>query len=195
MASQATTWHWCLASGGVQNGTNGCQLTSGDVANYVTTSLHVSDSLRPFLWQQEKGLSIWSCVNCYLVSVWARRVGNNSPLASISPFSTNRKRIQTPHTLFGDFWPDKTFTTHWSGDRVQVWVEPLLVIWQSLPSPEDLSRSQSKVLIAKSIAKLFWPRCSCNAAQLGRLGRATRESTNIGSSRVGCSRWGQRQAG
>ena len=59
---------------------------------------------------------------------------------NFSMFSTDLKRIQTPHRLFWGFWAIKT-TTHWSGCRVQVWVKfkPLLVICQSLPmaNPED----------------------------------------------------------
>ena len=46
--------------------------------------------------------------------VWTRRVGNDSPLASISASSTDLKRIQTPHSLKRDFSADKTFTTSWS---------------------------------------------------------------------------------
>ena len=41
-----------------------------------------------------------------------------------------------PHILFGDFRADKTFTTHWSGYRIQVWVQVLApacpIIWQLL---------------------------------------------------------------
>ena len=33
------------------------------------------------------------------------------------------KRIQTPHSLCCDFRGYKTFTTRWSGGRVQVWVQ------------------------------------------------------------------------
>ena len=33
------------------------------------------------------------------------------------------KRNQTPHSLCFDFGGDKTFTTRWSGCRVQVWVQ------------------------------------------------------------------------
>ena len=37
------------------------------------------------------------------------RVGINSPVSSISAFSTDLKRIQTLHSLFRDFGADKTF--------------------------------------------------------------------------------------
>ena len=42
-----------------------------------------------------------------------------SNLASV----TDLKRIQTPHSLCCDFGGYKTFTTRWSGGRVQVWVQ------------------------------------------------------------------------
>ena len=42
-----------------------------------------------------------------------------SNLASV----TDLKRIQTPHSLCCDFRGDKTFTTYWSGCRVQVSVQ------------------------------------------------------------------------
>ena len=51
------------------------------------------------------------------------RVDIVSAMSSISAFLTDLKRIQTPHTLFWDFWADKPFTTIWSGGRVQVWVQ------------------------------------------------------------------------
>ena len=42
-----------------------------------------------------------------------------SNLASVTDF----KRIETPHSLCCDFGGYKTFTTRWSGGRVQVWVQ------------------------------------------------------------------------
>ena len=48
------------------------------------------------------------------------RVDIVSAMSSISAFLTDLKRIQTPHSLFWDFGADKTFTTRWSGGRVQV---------------------------------------------------------------------------
>ena len=66
-------------------------------------------------------------------ATWWMRVGIDSPLSSISAFSTDLKRIWTPHLLFWDFWADKTFTTRWSGGKVQFWVQVLApqVMWQS----------------------------------------------------------------
>ena len=47
----------------------------------------------------------------------------DSQLSSIFSFTTDLKRIQTPHSLPRDFEQtksDKAFTTCWSGGRVQV---------------------------------------------------------------------------
>ena len=43
-----------------------------------------------------------------LLSVWGMRLGINSQLFSISEFSTDLKRMQTPHSLLRDFGADKT---------------------------------------------------------------------------------------
>ena len=43
-------------------------------------------------------------------------------LGSNSASVTDLKRIETPHSLYCDFRGYKTFTTRWSGCRVQVWV-------------------------------------------------------------------------
>ena len=57
-----------------------------------------------------------------LLPVWWMRVDIVSVLSqsSISAFWTDPKRIQTPHSIFWDFWAHKTFTTwiHWSGGRL-----------------------------------------------------------------------------
>ena len=81
---------------------------------------------------------------------------------SILAFSTDLKRIQTPHSLFWGFGADKTSTTHWSGCRVQVWVQIWAPACHLAIIPEGYSRRQSKVLTAKSMAKLLGP-CSCTA--------------------------------
>ena len=52
--------------------------------------------------------------------VWGMRIDIVSVMSSISAFLTDLKRIQTPHSLFWGFRADKTFTTRWSGGRVQV---------------------------------------------------------------------------
>ena len=61
--------------------------------------------------------------------VWWMRVDSNSALQvnfGVNWFQTDLKRIETPHSLFGDFRADKNFTTCWSGpsgSRVPVWVQ------------------------------------------------------------------------
>ena len=100
---------------------------------------------------------------------------------------TDLKRIQTPHSLCCDFRGDKTFTTSWSGGRVQVEskFEPLQVIWQSLRS-----------LVQKVIEGLeseINGQALGAALRLARVGRASL-STNTGRFRVGGSRCGPRQA-
>ena len=107
-------------------------------------------------------------------------------------------------TLFWGFRADKTSTTHWSGGRVQVWVQVL--------APADQCQclsfgNHSQRLFLKTIEEFD---CQINSqvpriwlrnqqpsswgrapAQLGRVGLA---STNTGRFRVGGSRCGQRQA-
>ena len=59
------------------------------------------------------------------------RVGIDSLLSSIWVFSTDLKRIQTPHSSFWECRADKTFTAHWLKFKSKF--KPLQVIWQSLP--------------------------------------------------------------
>ena len=111
-----------------------------------------------------------------LISVWWMRVGINSLLSSISAFSTDLKRIQTPHRLFWGFEADKTSTTHWSGWRVQVWAPTgHLAI-----TPKGYSRIQSKILTAKSMAKLFG-QCS-GTAWAGHKGKHNERQFRVSSS-------------
>ena len=86
------------------------------------------------------------------------RVGNHSALASKSILASSKdlKRFQTPqcpHRLLRGFLADKILIPLWSGGKDQVWVQvqPLLVIWQSIPMV--IFRRQSKVcsLTAKSM--------------------------------------------
>ena len=77
-----------------------------------------------------------------------------TPLPSMSAFSTDLERFQTPqcpHRLFWDFGADKTFTTRWSGGRVQVQAPAI--------TPEGYSKRLWKrlwkVLTAKSMAELL----------------------------------------
>ena len=64
-----------------------------------------------------------------------------SNLASV----TDLKRIETPHSLCCDFGGYKTFTTRWSGGRVQVWVQVRAPAGHLAITPEGCSRRQSKV--------------------------------------------------
>ena len=97
------------------------------------------------------------------------------------------KRIQTPHSLFWDFWADKTSRTRWSGGRVQVWVQVRAPAgqWQSLPNaiPEDSRRFWLQNQWLSSLGHAL--------AQLGRVGRAR---SNTGRFWVGDSHCWQRQA-
>ena len=68
------------------------------------------------------------------------------------------KRIQTPHSWFWDFRADKTSTTRWSGGRVQIWVQVWAPACYLAITPDSYSRTQSKILTAKWIAKLLGPR-------------------------------------
>ena len=74
---------------------------------------------------------------------------------SISAFLTDLKRFQTPHSLFWDFRANKSFPTSWSGGRLEVWVQVWAPAGHPEITPEGYSRRQSKVLTAKSIAKLL----------------------------------------
>ena len=53
---------------------------------------------------------------------------------AVSTSSTDLKQIQTPHSLFGDLGPDKSFTIRWAGGKFKFVskFEPLPVIWPSL---------------------------------------------------------------
>ena len=73
------------------------------------------------------------------------RVDIVSVMPSISAFLTDPKRIQTPHSLFWDFWADKSFTTCWSGCRVQGWVQVQAPACHLAITPEGCSRRQLKV--------------------------------------------------
>ena len=100
---------------------------------------------------------------------------------------TDLKRIQTPHSLLWGFGGDKTFTTCWSGGRVQVWVQvrapagPISKCHLEI-TPEGYSRRQSKVLTANQ-----WPSSWGRApAQLGWVGRASTK-TGVSESAAGQS--------
>ena len=70
------------------------------------------------------------------------------------------KKNQTPHSWFWDFRADKFFTTCWSGGRVQVWVQVWAPAGHLVITAEGHYRRQSKVLTAKSNAKLSEQRSS-----------------------------------
>ena len=82
--------------------------------------------------------------------------------------ATDLKRIETPHSLCCDFGGFETFTTRWSGGRVQVWVQ----VWAP----------------ASHLA------ISPKAVPEGNLALVWLASTNTGRFRVGGSRCWQRQA-
>ena len=79
--------------------------------------------------------------------------------------STDSKRIETPHRLFWNFGVDKTSTTHWSGGRVQVWVQVQAPACHLAITPEGYSRSYSNGSKAKSMAELLGPRSGTAWAQ------------------------------
>ena len=93
------------------------------------------------------------------------------------------KNLNFWHRLFWDFRADKTFSTRWSGGRVQVWVQ----VWAPaghltiIITPEGYSRRKSKGLNAKSMAVLLGQRS----------GTAWAASSSTGHLQVGRSRWGQ----
>ena len=100
-------------------------------------------------------------------------------------------------TLVWGFRADKTSATHWSGGRVQVWVQVRAPAGQLAFkfTPEGYSRKQSKVLTAKSTAKLL----GRAQAQLGRLdcraqAQGVFESAAVASGSEACDwlAWGKR---
>ena len=70
-------------------------------------------------------------------------------------FFIGPKRIQIPHRLLWDLGADITFTAHWSGWKVQVWVQVLATACHLALTSEGYSRGQSKFLIAESMAWLL----------------------------------------
>ena len=100
-----------------------------------------------------------------------------SNLASVTDF----KRIETPHSLCCDFWGDKTFTTRWSGGRVQVWVQVwapashLAISLKAVPEGNWRFRGQNQLPSS-------W---GCSVALFALVGLA---STNTGHFQVCCSR-------
>ena len=83
-----------------------------------------------------------------------------------SAFSMDLKRIQTPHRFSWGLGADKTSTIHWSGGRVQVWVQVWAPAGHLVITPESCSRRQSKVLTAKAMAELLGPRSGSALAGL-----------------------------
>ena len=59
-------------------------------------------------------------VSLYLISARGMSLRNVSSLGSNLASVADLKRVQTPHSLCCDFRGYKTFTTRWSGGRVQV---------------------------------------------------------------------------
>ena len=102
---------------------------------------------------------------------------------------TDLKRIETPHSLCCDFGGYKTFTTRWSGGRVQVWVQVwapachLAISPKAVPEGNQRFRGQTWKSTAKHLGQL-----SCSAWKVGRA------SINTGRFPVGGSRCRQLQA-
>ena len=98
----------------------------------------------------------------YLPAVWWIKVGVNSQesqLSSILAFLNEFKLYRVWWTLFWGFWANKTSTTHWSGSRVQVWVQ----VWAPARHlaispkavPED-NRRLNKILTVKINGQALW---------------------------------------
>ena len=100
---------------------------------------------------------------------WAQRVGIKSQLPLISVFSTDLKRIITPHWLFWDLVAEKSFTIRWSGCRVQVHIQVQGPACHLAITPEGYSRRQSKALTENSRAELLGQHyCTAWAGQNGK---------------------------
>ena len=100
------------------------------------------------------------------------RLGIYSQLSSNKVFSMDLKRVETLHSLFWDFWTDKTFTTSWSDCRVQVWVQVLdpachLAITGTL---EGYSRRHAKVL-SQLLTANQWPSSLAHSLAFLNLGQ------------------------
>ena len=103
----------------------------------------------------------------FKTSLWMR-VDNDSQLSSILAFLKEFNNLQPPSppklhkvcwTLFWGYWADKTFTTHCSSYRIQVWVH----VW----APADQCRSSgdhSRRLFEKTIEEFD---CKINGQALG----------------------------
>ena len=89
-------------------------------------------------------------------------------------------------TLFWGFRADKTSTTHWSGGRVQVWVQVQAPAYQCLSSGNHSLKllEKNRRFWLQYQWPSSWGRAPAAPAQLGRVGRA---STNTGRFRVGSS--------
>ena len=98
---------------------------------------------------------------------------------------TDFKRIQLPHSLCCGFGGDKSFTTRWSGGRVQFWVQ----VWAPAghPSPKTVSEGNRRFR-GQNQRQSSWGR---SLPLIGRVGRA---STITGRFRVCSSRCWQQQA-
>ena len=106
-----------------------------------------------------------------------------SNLASV----TDLKRIETPHSLCCDFGGYKTFTTRWSGGRVQVWVQVWAPACHLAISPKAVPEGNRRF-------KGQNQRPSSWGSSPALLGRVRWASTNTGCFRVGGSRCWQQPA-
>ena len=109
----------------------------------------------------------WSILNS---SLYLKTSQGDEGWYCLSPFLNfwvfkRPKRIHTPHSLFWDFWADKTFTTSWSGSRVQVQAPA----YRLTITPKGFSRWQSKVLTEG------WALLASTQAQFGQVLRSKGE--------------------
>ena len=102
-------------------------------------------------------------------AVWGMSLRKLTSLGSNLASVTGLTRIQTPHSLCCDFGGYKTFTTRWSGGRVQVWVQVWAPACHLAISPKAVPEGNRRFR-GQNQRPSSWGRAP---AQLGRLdGRA-----------------------
>ena len=134
-------------------------------------------------------LTLWMALSQSVDSAWNRDftcLNFNILIDS----STDLKHIQTPQWVHKANSADRTFTTHWSGCRVQAWLAAWVHIWAPAChlaiTPDHYSRRQSKVLLQNQ-----WQSSGGSAqAQLGSVWQAR---LITGHSRVRCRCFGQQK--
>ena len=107
---------------------------------------------------------------------WAWALKKVTLLGSNLASVTDLKGIETPHSLCCDLGGYKTFTTRWSGGRVQVWVQVWAPPCHLATSPKAVPEGYQRFLGQNQLPS-SWGR---SPALLARVGRA---STNTGVSK------------